>query len=111
MNKLFLEVIIGNSFDTSALKILKNKKKLRLIDASNFNPNEILKFSSVDKNILLQSEDKNEFKKKDFKIVSKRKPTKTQFNDLIFAFNVCRYVKSNAIVITSNKTTIGIGSN
>ena len=110
MNKLFFEVIIGNSFDMSALKILKKKKKLRLIDASNFNPNEILKFSSVDKNILLQSEDKNEFKKKDFKIVSKRKPTKTQFNDLIFAFNVCRYVKSNAIVLVSNKKTIGIGS-
>ena len=41
----------------SALKILKKKKNLRLIDASNFNPNEILKFSSVDKNILIQSED------------------------------------------------------
>ncbi len=110
MNKLFLEVIIGNNFDVSALKILKKKKKLRLIDASDFNPNEILKFSSIDKNILLQSEDNNEFKKKDFKIVSKKRPTKSQFDDLIFAFNVCRYVKSNAIVLVSNKKTIGIGS-
>ena len=42
--------------------------------------------------------------------VTKKKPSKTQFNDLIFAFNVCRYVKSNAIVLASNKTTIGIGS-
>ena len=40
----------------------------------------------------------------------KKKPTKTQFDNLIFAFNVCRYVKSNAIVLASNKTTIGIGS-
>ena len=71
---------------------------------------KILKFSSVDRNILLQSEDKNEFKKKDFKIVSKKKPSKSQFDDLIFAFNVCRYVKSNAIVLASNKSTIGIGS-
>ena len=59
---------------------------------------------------MIQSEDKINFSKKDFKIVSKRKPTNKQFNDLIFAFNVCRYVKSNAIVMASNKTTVGIGS-
>ena len=50
------------------------------------------------------------FNKKDFKIVSKRKPSSQQLNDLIFAFNVCRYVKSNAIVIAKNKSTLGIGS-
>ena len=49
-------------------------------------------------------------KKSDFKIVSKRKPTLRQYRDLIFAFNVCRYVKSNAIVLASNQTTVGIGS-
>ena len=109
-NKLFLEVIIGNDFDASALKILKRRKNLRLIDASDFNPNEILKFSSSNGNILIQSEDNKRFKRKDFKIVSKKKPTKSQFNDLIFALNVCRNVKSNAIVLASNKSTIGIGS-
>ena len=41
---------------------------------------------------------------------SKKKPTKSQFDDLIFSLNVCRFVKSNAIVLSSNKTTIGIGS-
>ena len=64
----------------------------------------------MDTSILLQSEDKNLFSKKDFKIVSKKKPTKLQFEDLIFAFNVCRYVKSNAIVLAHNKSTVGIGS-
>ena len=110
LNKLFLEVIIGNNFDTDALKILKRKKNLRLIDASNFNLNETLRFSSTNENILLQSEDNKVFTKKDFKVVSKKKPTKSQFDDLLFALNVCRYVKSNAIVLTSNKTTVGIGS-
>ena len=52
----------------------------------------------------------NLFLKKNFKIVSKRKPTSKQLKDLIFAFNVCRYVKSNAIVLASNETTVGIGS-
>ena len=110
LNKLFLEVIIGNNFDTDALKILKRKKNLRLIDASNFNSNNTQRFLSVNKNILIQSEDNKVFTKKDFKVVSKKKPSKSQFDDLIFAFNVCRYVKSNAIVLVSNKSTIGIGS-
>ena len=59
---------------------------------------------------MIQSEDLNIFAKKNFEIVSKRKPTSKQLKDLIFAFNVCRYVKSNAIVLASNKTTVGIGS-
>ena len=59
---------------------------------------------------MIQSEDLNLFSSKNFKIVSKRKPTTKQLKDLIFAFNVCRYVKSNAIVLASNETTVGIGS-
>ena len=110
LNKLFLEVIIGNNFDPEALKILKKKKNLRLIDATNYNPNKILSFSSADENMLVQSEDNNVISKKDFKVVSKKKPSKSQFDNLIFALNVCRHVKSNAIVLASNKTTIGIGS-
>ena len=110
LTKMFFEVIIANGFDKDALKLLKSKKNLRLIDASNFLLNEILRFNSTNDSILVQSEDKKIFTKNDFKIVSKKKPTKTQFDNLIFAFNVCRYVKSNAIVLANNKTTIGIGS-
>ena len=110
LNKLFLEVIIGNNFDSGALKILKKKKNLRLIDASDFSLSKILNFSSSNGNMLVQSRDNKKFLIKDFKVVSKKKPTKSQLNDLIFAFNVCRNVKSNAIVLASNKSTIGIGS-
>ena len=98
LNKIFLEVIIGNGFEKDALKILKSKKNVRLIDATQFNLNEILKFNSMNNSILLQSEDKNIFSKSNFKIVSKRKPNKSLYDNLIFAFHVCRYVKSNAIV-------------
>ena len=110
LNNIFLEVVIGNGFDKDALGILKKKKNLRLIDAANFRLSENYRFSSADESILIQSEDKKIFTKKDFKVVSKKKPTKSQFNDLIFAFNICRYVKSNAIVLATNKTTAGIGS-
>ena len=110
LNKIFLEVIVANGFDNSALKILKSKKNLRLIDASDFSFNEILKFNSINDSVLIQSEDKQIFSQKDFKIVSKKKPNKAQFKNLIFAFNVCRYVKSNAIVLVSDQSTVGIGS-
>ena len=110
LNKIFLEVIIGNGFDNDALKILKSKKNLRLIDAENFVLDEIFKFSSINDSILIQTEDKKMFSKNDFKIVSKKRPSKIQFDNLIFAFNICRYVKSNAIVLASNAATVGIGS-
>ena len=110
LNKIFLEVIVAQGFDGNALKILKSKKNLRLIDASKFSFNEILKLNSFNDSLIIQSEDNLFFSKKDFYIVSKKKPRKVQFDNLIFAFNICRYVKSNAIVLANNKSTIGIGS-
>ncbi len=110
LNELFLEVIIANGFDNKAIEILKTKKNLRLIDGTNYKLKEFLKFVSFKQDILIQSEDFNVFTRKNFKVVSKRKPTSKQLKDLIFAFNVCRYVKSNAIVLASNETTVGIGS-
>ena len=110
MSKIFLEVIIANGFDKNALKILKQKKNLRLIDASNFELNEIAKFNSFADSFLVQSSDNLFLSDKNFKVVSKKKPTKSQFYDLKFAFNICRYVKSNAIVLVDNKSTVGIGS-
>ncbi len=110
LNKIFLEVIVANGFDKNSLKILKSKKNLRLIDASNFSFNEIFKFNSVNNSFLLQSEDSQILSKKNFQVVSKKKPNKSQFDNLMFAFNVCRYVKSNAIVLASKESTIGIGS-
>ena len=110
INKIFFEVIVANGFDKKSVKLLKKKKNLRLIDSSkvekNFKFNFINKFNSI----LVQDPDNQNFSKKDFKIVSKLKPTNKTLNKLIFAFNICRSVKSNAIVITKDYKTIGIGS-
>ena len=110
LNKIFLEVIIGNGFNNDALKILKKKKNLRIIDASNFTINNLISFNSTNETILSQYEDIEKFSPKNFKVVSKKKPNKSQLKNLIFAFNICRYVKSNAIVLASEETTVGIGS-
>ena len=110
LNKLFLEVIISNGFDKNALKLLKKKKNLRLVDATNYSYKEILRLVSSNEEFLVQTEDFNKFSKNDFKVVSKKKPNSKQMRNLIFAFNICRYTKSNAIVLARNETTVGIGS-
>ena len=110
LNKLFLEVIISNGFDKEALKLLKKKKNLRLVDATNYSYKEILRLVSSNEEFLVQTEDFNKFSKNDFKVVSKKKPNTKQMKNLMFAFNICRYTKSNAIVLARNETTVGIGS-
>ena len=110
LKKLFLEVIICNSIDNVALKILKIKKNLRIIDASKLNNNNLQNISSLFNNILIQTSDTFSFSKSNFKVASKNKPNAQTLKNLIFAFNVCRFVKSNAIVILNKDSTIGIGS-
>ena len=110
LNKLFLEVVIANGFEKDALRLLKRKKNLRLIDSTNYSFKEILRSISSNEELLLQTEDFKMFSNKNFKVVSKKKPSSKQMKNLIFAFNICRYVKSNAIVLASNETTVGIGS-
>ncbi len=110
LNKIFFEVIIANGFEKKALKILKKKKNLRLIDSSTFSFNEKFRINSINNAIFLQEEDQIKFKHNEFKIVSKIKPSSQQMKNLIFAFNICRYVKSNAIVLAHKESTVGIGS-
>ena len=110
LHKIFSEVIIGNGFENSALKILKKKKNLRIIDASNVNLENNNNISSNFGSFLLQDADNKIFSNTNFKIVSKTKPNQKTLKNLIFAFNICRNVKSNAIVLTKDNSTVGIGS-
>ena len=110
LNKLFLEVIIGVGFDKNSIRILKRKQNLRLIDASKLKKQDLFNVTSNFSSLLFQSVDNKVFTKDNFKVVSKIKPTRKIFNDLLFAFNVCRNVKSNGIVLTKNSSTVGIGS-
>ncbi len=109
-NKIFLEVVVADGFEKKALKILKQKPKLRLIDASSINFNNIENIISNFENILLQTPDNKKFQSNNFKVVSKIKPSSKTLKDLIFAFNICRFAKSNAIILTKERSTVGIGS-
>jgi len=110
VNKIYFEIIMAKGFDKKSISLLKKKRNLRIIDTSKFKCENKLNFISKYNSILIQNLDNNNLSKKDFKVVSKRKPSNETFNKLIFAFNVCRNVKSNAIVITNDYKTIGIGS-
>ena len=110
LNKIFLEIIIGRGFEKEALIILKKKKNIRIIDSSILKLDNNNKIISNFNTFLLQSPDDKSFSKKDFNVVSKKKPNGKTLDNLIFAFNVCRNVKSNGIVLTKENSTIGIGS-
>ena len=110
INKNFLEVILAKGFDKESLEILKRKKNLRIIDISNFKLKNLTSIKSFDGSFLLQSKDNIVLDKKKLKCVTKLKPNKKELAEIQFAFNVCKHVKSNAIVLCNNFSTIGIGA-
>ena len=110
INKNFLEVVLAKGFEKESLKILKKKKNLRIIDISNFKLKNNTSLKSFDGSFLLQSRDNIVMEKKKLKCVTKLKPTKKELAEIKFAFNICKHVKSNAIVLCSNFSTIGIGA-
>ncbi len=110
INKNFLEVILAKGFDKYSLKILKRKKNLRIIDISNFNMKSPTSIKSFDGSFLIQSKDSIVIDKKKLKCVTKLKPNKKERAEVQFAYNVCKHVKSNAIVLCNNFSTIGIGA-
>ena len=110
INKKFLEVVIGIGISKEALNEFKRKKNLRVIDSTKFKVENFECINSSYNNILIQSSDFKNLSRKDFKVVSKIKPSRKSFKNLIFAFNICKFVKSNAIVIVKEDSTVGIGS-
>ena len=110
LKKIYLEVVICNGIENKALKILKKKKNLRIIDSSKINDISFYNISSKFNSLLLQTSDTFTFSTSNFKVVSKIKPSLETMKNLIFAFNISRFVKSNAIVIANKDSTIGIGS-
>jgi len=110
LNKFFFEVIISRGFKKDVLKILKKRKNIRLIDCNKFNLNDNKHYLFFGNSFLAQDTNNIFLNKKKLRIVTRKKPSTKQLNSLKFAFNICKFVKSNAIVLASNNSTIGIGS-
>jgi phosphoribosylaminoimidazolecarboxamide formyltransferase/IMP cyclohydrolase len=110
ISKNFLEVILARGFEKEALILLKKKKNLRIIDITAFKLKNLNSIKTFDGSFLIQSKDKIIFEKKKLKFVTKLKPNNKELAEIEFAFNVCKYVKSNAIVLCNNFSTIGVGA-
>jgi phosphoribosylaminoimidazolecarboxamide formyltransferase/IMP cyclohydrolase len=109
---IFTEVIIAPDADEAARVVLARKRNLRLLVTGGMpDPAEPgLNFRSVAGGFVVQSRDTGRITAADVKVVTKRAPTPAEMDDLIFAFLVCKHVKSNAIVYAKGGATVGIGS-
>jgi len=108
MHKLFLEVIAAPAFDEAAKAKFATKKNLRLIEVVPANQKWVLKHISG--GILLQDADIRPLQESDLKVVTKRAPTPEEKRALLFAWKVCKHVKSNAIVYARDGQTVGVGA-
>ena len=108
MHKLFLEVIAAPGFDETAKAKFASKKNLRLVEVRPANQKWILK--NVSGGMLVQDADVHRLQESDLKVVTKRPPTREEIRALLFAWKVCKHVKSNAIVYAREGQTVGVGA-
>jgi phosphoribosylaminoimidazolecarboxamide formyltransferase/IMP cyclohydrolase len=108
MSKLFLEVIAAPAFDDAAKAVFAAKKNLRLVEVADAPQTRILK--NISGGLLVQDADTRSLEESDLKIVTKRQPTAEEKRALLFAWKVCKHVKSNAIVYARDGQTVGVGA-
>jgi len=108
MHKLFLEVIAAPGFDDAARGKFASKKNLRLVEVKPANQKWVLK--NVSGGMLVQDVDIRPLNDVDLKVVTKRPPTPEENRALLFAWKVCKHVKSNAIVYARDGQTVGVGA-
>jgi len=115
MKSVFYEIVIAPEYEAGALELLKRKKDLRILaaklppDYGKIEPG-YLDFRRVKGGFLVQSSDTLPEDSISLRIVTKREPTKFEMEDLLFAWRVVKHIKSNAIVLTKDKTLLGMGA-
>ncbi len=111
MTKIFLEAVIAPDYTDEALEIFKKKPNLRVLkvktEENNLNHPDIKR---IGQGFLIQDFNEELMNLENLKVVTKRKPTDDEMIDLIFAWKVCKHVKSNAIVIAKDGKTFGVGA-
>ena len=108
MHKLFLEVIAAPGFDEAAKEKFASKRNLRLVEVKAANQKWVLK--NVSGGMLVQDLDMRPLQEADLKVVTKRPPTPEETRALLFAWKICKHVKSNAIVYARDGQSVGVGA-
>jgi phosphoribosylaminoimidazolecarboxamide formyltransferase/IMP cyclohydrolase len=106
--KLFIEAIAAPGFDSAAREKFANKKNLRLVEIKPSKDPWTMKY--VSGGMLVQDADVRPLTQADLKVVSSRRPTEDEMRALLFAWKVCKHVKSNAIVYARDGQTVGVGA-
>jgi phosphoribosylaminoimidazolecarboxamide formyltransferase/IMP cyclohydrolase len=110
-DRQFVEVIIAPSVSDEAAAIVAEKKNLRLLACGQWGANNpAFDYKRVNGGLLVQDRDLGMITEADLKIVTKRQPEESEIHDMIFAWKVAKFVKSNAIVYAKNRQTIGVGA-
>ena len=112
LERQFVEVLAAPAFTPEALKALAGKPNVRVLAVGDLNlaPSNELEYRSVTGGLLSQTRDTARVSAADLTVVTRRKPTEQEVADLLFAWCVCKFVKSNAIVMARDGTTIGVGA-
>ena len=108
MSKLFVEAIAAPSFEPAALEKFASKKNLRLVEVKHAPQKWVLK--NVSGGILVQDNDIRPLTEADLKVVTTRQPTPEEKRALLFAWKICKHVKSNAILYARDGQTVGVGA-
>ncbi|MCH4419313.1 bifunctional phosphoribosylaminoimidazolecarboxamide formyltransferase/IMP cyclohydrolase [Staphylococcus haemolyticus] len=110
LHAIFLEVVIAPRFTDEALDILTKKKNIRLLEIDMTIDNREEEFVSVSGGYLVQDKDNFEVAKDDMKVVTEKVPTDDQWDAMLLGWKVIPSVKSNAVILSNTKQTVGIGA-
>ena len=111
INQQFVEVIIAPKITDSARSVLLQKENIRVLECGDLEKaQQSFDYKKITGGLLIQDKDLTLLNSSDMKCVSSISPTESQMNDLLFAWKVAKYVKSNAIVYAKDQMTIGVGA-
>jgi phosphoribosylaminoimidazolecarboxamide formyltransferase/IMP cyclohydrolase len=110
LNEIFLEVICAPDFTEGALSLLKKKKDRRLLRQKKSILNDRITFRSIPGGAIVQDSDLMDLDETKLKVVTDKKPSQVELEDLKFAWKIAKYTKSNAIVFVKDKATLGVGA-
>jgi phosphoribosylaminoimidazolecarboxamide formyltransferase/IMP cyclohydrolase len=112
MKDNFIEVLLASGFEADALEIFKKKKDLRIIEMGDIGESAYAgkDYRRVHGGLLVQDYDTDPYDRSAWKVMTSKKPTKKQYEDLLLAWKVAKHVKSNAIVLARDGATVGVGA-
>ncbi|MDZ7956042.1 bifunctional phosphoribosylaminoimidazolecarboxamide formyltransferase/IMP cyclohydrolase [Nostoc sp. DedQUE09] len=110
LTKTFLECVVAPSCDAEAQEILAKKSNVRVLTLADLSSGPKDTVKAIAGGFLVQASDDIIADTSQWQIVTERQPTDSELAELLFAWKVCKHVKSNAIVVTSDRTTLGVGA-